>query len=789
MRILAVLLLVLISTSHAQWERVYAQPTIYDINFIHAFSKSHYLIATSGGEIFSTTNSGNNWERLFYDSTIRFLQGQFVDENTGFLLSSSKSIFKTTNGGINWTEYPTNILETNINKIYFLNSSTGILVFRSSAYKTYNGGETWISINLPDSSILASGTILDSNTIFLIGEDIIKTTNAGITWQKSPQIVPTYSLPYNAIIFKDSVTGYLSTYDFCIAKTTNQGETWTIDTLLYYDFCEVNDIKINGDTTVILGTLTFTSEDSFLVETTDNGRHWKRIDFQYPEPVLNSFSMLDNNHFVAAGNEGTGLSLKVMDNNYTFITRKQLFQFTHSMSFLNKNYGVFCNNYMVLRKTTDGGHSFCSIEMPIGYYQNIVACSEDTILLSSLQYLHRSTDGGVTWSREYHSSMDSSPFHRLKNSIYIYSGSNGLFKTTNAGESWGIVYPWGGYDADFIDDSLGWLVLFNGSIIKTTNGGSTWEQQAATYSNYISMADSSVGVTITQDGIAYYTTNGGKDWLLSSFVPPQYAFITNLKACIFNNGVRMYFSNTSENYPSESNYLYTSVDSGKTFFKELFVNDQIGSLDYSDNTLWLCTNYKFFLYKYEDITVPVELNSFTSSTNDNNVTLFWSTATEKNNYGFEIERKSLNNDYKRIGFIKGKGTTTEINNYSYTDKTLTPGLYMYRLKQIDQNGEYKYYNLPGEINIGHPAEYSLSQNYPNPFNPKTTIRYSIKDAGFVKIEIYDILGRKVTTIVNEERPAGNYEVNFNGNNLASGIYFYKLTSGSFTQIKKMQLLK
>ena len=166
-----------------------------------------------------------------------------------------------------------------------------------------------------------------------------------------------------------------------------------------------------------------------------------------------------------------------------------------------------------------------------------------------------------------------------------------------------------------------------------------------------------------------------------------------------------------------------------------------------------------------------------------------STATEKNNYGFEIERKSLNTNFRRIDFIKGKGTTTEMNDYTYTDKSLTPGLYMYRLKQIDQNGEYKYYNLSGEINIGHPAEYSLSHNYPNPFNPKTTIRYSIKDAGLVKIEIFDILGRKISTLINEEKPAGNYEVNFNANNLSSGIYFYKLTSGSFTQIKKMQLLK
>jgi N-acetylneuraminic acid mutarotase len=191
----------------------------------------------------------------------------------------------------------------------------------------------------------------------------------------------------------------------------------------------------------------------------------------------------------------------------------------------------------------------------------------------------------------------------------------------------------------------------------------------------------------------------------------------------------------------------------------------------------------------DSIYTPVELNSFTSSTADNNVALFWSTATEKNNYGFEIERKSSEKDYNSISFIKGNGTTTEIKNYTYTDKNLPSGIYSYRLKQIDQNGEYKYYNLAGEIKIGQPAAYSLSQNYPNPFNPNTRIKYSIKDAVPVKIEIFDILGRKAATIVNEIKQPGEYEVNFNGNNLASGIYFYKLTAGTFTQIRKMQLLK
>ncbi len=192
-------------------------------------------------------------------------------------------------------------------------------------------------------------------------------------------------------------------------------------------------------------------------------------------------------------------------------------------------------------------------------------------------------------------------------------------------------------------------------------------------------------------------------------------------------------------------------------------------------------------------TVPVELISFYGTQNGNQVNLQWQTATESNNSGFEIERASSStmpsqDGWEKIGFIPGFGTTTERHSYSFTDNNLLNGIYHYRLKQIDYNGNYEYSDEV-EVEIISVTEFSLSQNYPNPFNPTTNIVFQIADYGYVSLKVYDVLGNEVATIVNEYKTAGNYEIEFNASMLPSGVYFYELKSASFIQTKKMLLMK
>lgn len=185
---------------------------------------------------------------------------------------------------------------------------------------------------------------------------------------------------------------------------------------------------------------------------------------------------------------------------------------------------------------------------------------------------------------------------------------------------------------------------------------------------------------------------------------------------------------------------------------------------------------------------PVELTSYTATSLGNEVTLNWSTATEMNNRGFEIERSSENGDFITVAFVEGKGTTTELQQYSYVDKNLTPGVYAYRLKQLDFDGRYETFDAI-EVNVTAPLAFELGQNYPNPFNPSTKIVYNIDKPGMVKLAVYNLLGEEMAVLANDLKEAGQHEVSFDASNLPSGSYIYKLESNGNVTAKKMLLTK
>jgi hypothetical protein len=199
-------------------------------------------------------------------------------------------------------------------------------------------------------------------------------------------------------------------------------------------------------------------------------------------------------------------------------------------------------------------------------------------------------------------------------------------------------------------------------------------------------------------------------------------------------------------------------------------------------------NYISFSINGNCSVVPVELTSFSANVNDGIVDLNWSTATEINNLGFEIERKSENTGWTKIDFVAGAGSTTQMRNYSYTDYTVKSGTYSYRLKQVDFNGDFEY-SATVNVDITPAMKYELSQNYPNPFNPSTKIRFSIPEASVVNLTVFNAIGEEVKALVNNYYDAGSHEVVFNASNLTSGIYFVKMESGSFVSTRKITLLK
>lgn len=193
--------------------------------------------------------------------------------------------------------------------------------------------------------------------------------------------------------------------------------------------------------------------------------------------------------------------------------------------------------------------------------------------------------------------------------------------------------------------------------------------------------------------------------------------------------------------------------------------------------------------------LPVQLVAFTASTTQQSAVLQWSTATEANCYGFEIERRAVSGQsavsgWQKIGFVAGSGTSPSTHDYSFTDSRVESGRYAYRLKQIDQNGSFRYFGS-AEVEVGlAPKALSLGDNYPNPFNPSTTLSFSVPQDGHATLRVFNVIGQEVATLYSGVAEAGKfYTRSFDASRIPTGIYFARLEFGNQSLLKKMMLVK
>ncbi len=310
---------------------------------------------------------------------------------------------------------------------------------------------------------------------------------------------------------------------------------------------------------------------------------------------------------------------------------------------------------------------------------------------------------------------------------------------------------------------------------------------ALTYSTVYTISNAIIiGIAANGDGNIYGIE-------LNSDVFGKYSFATQTFTIIGPLGF-------DANYAQSIEFDYAS---GKLYFAA-YVNNYGGQLRVID----ILTGGSTIVGDFEGLAeidglfvpnsqpVPVELTMFKADVINNGVVLEWTTATELNNKGFEIERKTAGQTaWQTISFVAGNGTTTELNNYTYTDNSvLLNTTYSYRLKQIDFDGALSYSKIVEVTNNGIPVTYNLSQNYPNPFNPSTVINYSLPSSSNVKLVVTNTLGQEVAVLVNEQQKEGTYKVNFNASSLSSGVYFYSLIAENadgqaFKSVKKMMILK
>ena len=457
--------------------------------------------------------------------------------------------------------------------------------------------------------------------------------------------------------------------------------------------------------------------------------------------------------------------------------------------------------------------------------------------------VYKSTDGGASWTRIVNGIAE--PVGTLgvqallvhptnPNIAYctIFNATanavNGIYKTTDGGANW---FP--------IINGIGDIKNFLSCAMSPTDP------------NTIYLGSSFLTPAQTGPSVIYKTTDGGANWVLSSNGLPNATTDINpirtmqVSSANPNVVIATLFMN------SASGGFYLSTDAGANWTKKhnglpadigqnmrasairpLFDNQFFIGMDGADSLgVWATTNggnnwFDFNggtmlntyviralvfnpsgnhtlyagrasttanlggVYDYTFSFVPVELVSFSSEVFGGNVNLSWVTATELNNYGFQVERRNAESEaWSNIGFVNGNGSSSEMHYYSFSDQSVPVGKYFYRLKQMDFDGNYEY---SGEVEATVTEvlqDYTLQQNYPNPFNPSTKISFSIPQSGFTTLKVFDVLGNEVANIIEGELNQGSYELQFNSSGLSSGIYFYSLTSGEFTKTMKMILTK
>jgi len=440
----------------------------------------------------------------------------------------------------------------------------------------------------------------------------------------------------------------------------------------------------------------------------------------------------------------------------------------------------------------------------------------------------------------------------------MIAGVNGgrIYCSTNSGSTWTETQPAGDADKSWTATSMssdGTKLIagtFNGRIYYSINSGTAWtETQPAGVvdKGWYTTSMSSDGTKLlagAYPGRLYYSVNSGTvwtetqpagpadlNWQATSMSSDGTKLIAGSFPNQFNPVGRLYLSANSgtswtETQPGGDNHLgwvtaKMSSDGTKmiagVFNSSLFVSSNGGSNwtvtqpNSSGANVWQSASISSDATKlmagvnggrlYLNIgLLPVELSSFTASVVKSDVMLQWSTATEMNNYGFDVERRTTSlmsspnyggnaaGGWQKIGFAAGHGTSNSPQHYSYADR-LSAGTYAYRLKQIDRDGKFEYSQTVEVSAAITPKEFGLEQNYPNPFNPTTMLNYQLTMNSQVSLKIYDAIGREVATLVNEVKDAGTYSAQFDGARLSSGIYFAKLTSDSKTQIRKLMLIK
>jgi|GEM_PF-696778 len=790
--------------------------SIAAIYFLNA--STGWVISEESNIVLKTTNGGDNWNSISLTGfSAPYFSINFSDENNGRILGNNLFL-KTTNGGLNWFA-GTSPANQFLDDQYFLNTNTGWVTSRfGGVLFTSNGGSSWIQQPTGVQTFACSFT--PQGVGFIVGSmgdfgTIAKTTNGGFTFSVPTDLTATgVSTSQINLSWTDNST----IEDKFIIERSPNAVSWTV----------IDSVDANVTTYSNTG-LTFNTGYFYRVRV-------KKMNYtgSPTSPVL-GFTLLDSPTLTTPGNNYLQIndSPTLAWNGVTGATQYHLIIATDT-GFTNVVY-TYGEAGMLFKSVPPG-----ILQNSTRYYWKVRCANSSTISLYSpyrlftVQYPDYGNNISSGNNLYYFANSTNAANPSPSKPEYIWKDTTGSINLILNGvlqvpvSSGGIddgrfdligVLPVGNSIRYFGTDYQNLYIGTNGIIGFTAfqpNGGGFYQPASSLPQGNITNAifpfwkDLNFGdPDVPENRLCYKVTSNE-------------IIITYMKAPNYNNNTVL-----NEYVSFQVVIRHAPVNSSNSNIKVQFNYDETGSsfiTKYNSNTLAPHTiglqasnsSSQILQYRYVDITptivvsgpmfgsnlavefgpnvnlLPVNLASFTSIVNANNVKLNWSTSSEENNAGFDVERQvagGQTNNWEKIGFVSGSGNSNEMKNYSFEDRNINSGIYKYRLKQIDYNGNFEYHFLTGEVSVGIPDKYNLSQNFPNPFNPVTKINFEIPSNTIVKLHVFDVTGKLVSELINKELQAGYHTIDFNGANLSSGIYFYRLVTNNFTETKKMVLMK
>ncbi len=796
--------LILVSFVFAQQGWFWQNPTPHGngINDIQMIDSNLAFAVGKQGTIIRTDDGGFNWTLQFTDTTKALLGLYFYDSNTGTVVGEDGIIMKTVNGGQNWTRQQSGVTTT-LRAVFFETADIGIAVGDAGVVlKTGNGGDTWNRVNIENNPTMDLFDVKISKNyadIIIIGDDgtMIRTNLGDIGIVETSAV--SISADFASLRALHYITDTPTKTWICVGlngtvmRTLDNGDSWSPIDLPNINGRDLYDISFGTDTHgMIVG------ENGLVYLSEDGGDTW--VEEEADSRTLNGLWALDMNVAMAVGDSGAVLN--TLDGGVNWLNKRssvsaQDFTSAHIVDDLN---AFAVNAAGDLFYTEDGGENWLnnfnvtilsngSVLEAVRLFNNTgIAVGEDGLILRSL-------DGGDSWSKV--SGVTSNYLYDvgfLSDQVVCFAGASGeIFRSEDGGANWSEAGSentvFDHYALDFADANVGVAVGMFGTIVRSTDQGRNWvtiDNDGAPYTTKrlydVDFGSADVGAIVGQDGTLLRSEDGGLTW---SFVM-QGEIIQDLLAVQFTNSTTAYAV-------GDSGLVLRSTDSGQSWQQQLSrCTEKLSDIFFLDNYDGIVVGDNGTILRTNDGGLPVELVAFNADVDAQGVLLQWRTASEQNNYGFEIQRRFDRPaaEWQTIAFVSGSGTTADPRDYRYNDDIEALETIYYRLVQIDLDGSTTYSRVLRVNRAGSlPLLFSLHPNYPNPFNASTTIGFTLSQDSRVTLSIYNNLGQVVDVLADGYRNAGRYNVIWDASPFPSGIYYCILRAGGQTSTQKLLYLR